>query len=108
MALKVQSQVDQRQVQEVRKEVSLLKNLRHTNIVSFFEDFHYSKYICIVYVTFWGGNLVHSEGGSSGAHHSARAARGLEYERDLPGSTTEFIIRRAALQNGVLWRWHAT
>lgn len=47
--MKVQAHIDRRQIAEVRKEVTLLKTLRHPNIVSFTEDFHFGKFICIVY-----------------------------------------------------------
>eukprot|EP00668_Euglena_longa_P044985 GGOE01060556.1.p1 GENE.GGOE01060556.1~~GGOE01060556.1.p1 ORF type:complete len:574 (+),score=183.22 GGOE01060556.1:817-2538(+) len=57
MAMKVQAHVDRRQIAEVRKEVTLLKTLRHPNIVSFTEDFNVGKFICIVMEYCAGGTL---------------------------------------------------
>lgn len=42
---------------EVRKEVGFLRRLRHQNVVSFFEDFQFRRYICIVMEFCDGGTL---------------------------------------------------
>eukprot|EP00667_Euglena_gracilis_P013312 EG_transcript_13729 len=61
MAVKVQPQLDQRQVTEVRKEVRLLHELRHPNVVSLYADFpHHTpkgSYICIAMEFCAGGTL---------------------------------------------------
>eukprot|EP00667_Euglena_gracilis_P004208 EG_transcript_4230 len=72
-AMKLQMQRDAAQVAEVRKEVGFLRRLRHQNVVSFFEDFQFRRYICIV-MEFCDGGTLHK-------HIESRKQRGFSVLR---------------------------
>ena len=73
LAMKFQELQSPQQRQEIQKEVDFLRKMRNPNIVSFFEDFSFQRYICIV--------MEFCDGGTLQKHVESRKQRGFSVLR---------------------------